>query len=178
MEALTLVHEQKFDVVLLDPGCAGTRGLDTVHGFLERAGDLPILVLVDPLDKTLALGAVELGAVDYVIKGKIDATLPSLIRHAAEQDYRPLERKTTFSPARTILGAFVLSGFYECSRLLRGEDALHWVSYTITIVFGGLVLGLAAYWMIRLDRRIPDAASISPILPETSSTDTPLSSAF
>lgn len=52
-EALTLVQEQTFDVVLSDPGRTGTRGLDAVLRFHESAEDLPILVLVDPLDKTL-----------------------------------------------------------------------------------------------------------------------------
>lgn len=85
-DALQLLHEREFDVVLLDLSLPDRQGLSTVVQTHETAPDLPIVVLTGLNDKGIALDALRQGAQDFLVKGKIDSyVLVRAIRYAIER---------------------------------------------------------------------------------------------
>jgi PAS domain S-box-containing protein len=77
-EAQAAVGRIDFDLVLLDPGLPDSQGLASLQRLHQAAPALPIVVVTGLDDDQVALAAVQHGAQDYVVKGRLDA--PSLIR--------------------------------------------------------------------------------------------------
>jgi diguanylate cyclase (GGDEF)-like protein len=75
------------DLLLLDLGLPESTGLDTVHKVLALAPAVPTLVVLSGLsDEELAVQAVQSGAQDYLIKGRVDTSLlVRSIRYAMER---------------------------------------------------------------------------------------------
>lgn len=85
-EALHLVQENQFDLVLLDISLPEKQGLIRVEQIQEAAPDLPIIVLTGSDDKVTAKEALNQGAQDYLIKGKIESELLlRTLRHSRER---------------------------------------------------------------------------------------------
>ncbi len=63
------------DVVLLDLGLPESRGLQTLNRFCSEIKDTAIVVLTSADDREVGFAAVQGGAQDYLIKGKVDAEL-------------------------------------------------------------------------------------------------------
>lgn len=74
-DAKHLLREEPFDLVLLDLFLSDSEGLDTYIHLHPHALCLPVVVLTDLNDETLALEAVKAGAQDYLIKGQVDGPL-------------------------------------------------------------------------------------------------------
>jgi len=74
------------DVVLLDLSLPDSRGVDTFTAVHKSAPDLPIIILSGEDDEDLALQTVQLGAHEYLIKGRIDSRLlHRSLRYAIER---------------------------------------------------------------------------------------------
>jgi len=73
--ALDALEERVFAAVLLDLGLPDSQGLETLARLRGAAQDAPIIVASGLDDEELALRAVELGAQDYIIKGRFDGEL-------------------------------------------------------------------------------------------------------
>jgi glutamate dehydrogenase (NAD(P)+) len=87
-EGCRLIGEQKFDLVLLDLVLPDSAELETYSRLKAHAPDLPIVILTSLSDVQLASRAVDAGAQDYLIKGKIDgARLIRSIRYALERTH-------------------------------------------------------------------------------------------
>lgn len=69
------LETDRFDVVLLDLSLPDDQGLAALSTILAAAPHVALIVLAGPKDEHLAVRAVEAGAQDYLIKGKIDADL-------------------------------------------------------------------------------------------------------
>jgi DNA-binding NtrC family response regulator len=75
-----------FDVVLLDLGLPDGQGLITFESAHAQAPGVPIIVLTGHDDDDLAVEAVQKGAQDYLVKGKVDGGLVGRsIRYAIER---------------------------------------------------------------------------------------------
>ncbi len=75
-----------FDVVLLDLGLPDGQGLSTFEKVHAHAPGVPIIVLTGHDDDDLAVEAVQKGAQDYLVKGKVDGSLVGRsIRYAIER---------------------------------------------------------------------------------------------
>ena len=74
-EALVSLKENHFDVILLDISLPDKQRLYAVSQLHKAEPEVPIVVLTDIKDKALALEALQKGAQDYLIKGKIDSNL-------------------------------------------------------------------------------------------------------
>jgi PAS domain S-box-containing protein len=76
-----------FDIVLLDPGLPDSQGIDSVRRAVAAAPQVPLVVLTGRDDESLALLALQAGAVDYLIKGQIDTRgLMRFLRYAVERN--------------------------------------------------------------------------------------------
>ncbi len=84
--ALESLAEDRFDVILLDLSLPDGYGLDTVVQIAAAAPSLPIVVMSGSSDEDLAVRAVQEGAQDYLIKGRVDGgLLVRSIRYATER---------------------------------------------------------------------------------------------
>src|SRR5690606_10893949 len=83
------------DVILLDLSLPDAHGLETVERMLEAAPGVPMIVLTGLDDDVTALGAVHVGAQDYLVKGSVNSNLLiRSIRYARERKRLELERNT------------------------------------------------------------------------------------
>ncbi len=85
-EALSRLKAQRFDVVLLDLSLPDSHGFDTFVRLRGAAPEVPIVVLSGQSEEGLALKAVQAGAQDYLVKGRIgEGVLQRSIRYAIER---------------------------------------------------------------------------------------------
>lgn len=70
-----LTQEYPIDVVLLDLTLPDSQGLDTLRALQRHCGTVPVVVLSGLDDEALALKALQLGAEDYLVKGRADGNL-------------------------------------------------------------------------------------------------------
>ncbi len=85
-EGLERLDEGRVDLVLLDLGLPDSTGLATLETVLERARDVPVVVLTGLDDETVGVRAVKQGAQAYLLKDELTPTLLARsIRHAVER---------------------------------------------------------------------------------------------
>ncbi len=83
---LALIASVEIDVVLLDLSLPDSHGMETFTTAHHAAPEMPIIVLTGLDDEDLALHAVQLGAEEYLVKGRIDmALLHRALRYALER---------------------------------------------------------------------------------------------
>ena len=85
-DALSLLNEEAFDIVLLDLSLVDACGLDTVKQTSSAFPTMPIIILSGFMDEILAIETVRHGAQDYMIKGQVNGhLLTRSIRYAIER---------------------------------------------------------------------------------------------
>lgn len=85
-EAQQQLRRYRFAAVLLDLGLPDSQGLQTLRAVLQTAGPMPLVVMSGRDDENLALRAIQLGAQDYVVKGRGDGEhLARALRYAIER---------------------------------------------------------------------------------------------
>lgn len=82
-QALDLVREQAFDVVLLDISLPGMGGLELLRHLRNAGGQLAILVLSTYAEDIYAVRALKLGAAGYLAKDVSAQVLVEAVRRAA-----------------------------------------------------------------------------------------------
>ena len=88
-KGMEYLSHKKFDIVLLDLMLPDSEGIDTFIYVYNHVQNIPIIVLSGLNDETVAINAVQQGAQDYIVKGKIDGDLLARAIHYA------IERKKT-----------------------------------------------------------------------------------
>ena len=85
-DALLLLEDQTFSVVLVDLSLPDARGLDSVRRIRKKHKSMPIVVFTGNTDHELALEALQAGAQDYLVKNKADpSALDRAIRYSIER---------------------------------------------------------------------------------------------
>jgi signal transduction histidine kinase len=93
--ALQSLEQEQFDVILADLGLPDSQGIDTFSRVCDHAGNTPVIVLTGLVDEELAVTAVQKGAQDYLVKGRVDAMLLSkAIRYAIHRQKLLVELET------------------------------------------------------------------------------------
>jgi signal transduction histidine kinase len=78
--------KDKFDVVLSDLGLPDSQGLETFIRIHTLYPNLPVIVLTGLHDEELAMKAVQGGAQDYLVKGRVDGdSLLKSVRYSVER---------------------------------------------------------------------------------------------
>ena len=78
--------KRRFDMILLDLGLPDTNALEGVGRALIAAPQTPLVVLTGLDDEALAVGALQAGAQDYLVKGQLDTRgLLRALRYAIER---------------------------------------------------------------------------------------------
>ncbi len=104
---LERLGEGGIDVVLLDLSLPDSEGFETFLKVQEETQELPIIVLTGLDDETLAVKAVQKGAQDYLVKGKIEGSL--LVRAARYA----IERQRMMDVMRTLSLVDELTDLYN-----------------------------------------------------------------
>jgi PAS domain S-box-containing protein len=85
---MELAAREEADVVLLDLVLSDAKGLEAFDRIHESVPQMPVIVLSERDDEDLALRAVQRGAADYLVKGRIDShLLQRSMRYAIERTY-------------------------------------------------------------------------------------------
>jgi len=138
-EGLDRLGKGETDVVLLDLYLPDSRGVDTVVRLRERAPALPIVVLTVAIESRVALGSLQAGAQDYLLKDElaIISVLTRAIRYAIERqkiahEQRRLEEQVARAEKMASLGvlaAGVAVGFNHLlgTILEEADDAMEMV---------------------------------------------------
>lgn len=80
------LESESFDLILLDLSLPDSQGLDTFIQVKIFAPTLPIIILTGLNDEHLAIEAMQAGAQDYLVKGKVDGDLLARsMRYAIER---------------------------------------------------------------------------------------------
>ncbi len=86
-EALRRLAEEPFQLILLDLSLPDAFGLDTLRQAHAAAPEIPIVILTGLDDEESAVRAVQEGAQDYLVKGRIDGNLlVRSLRYAIERN--------------------------------------------------------------------------------------------
>jgi PAS domain S-box-containing protein len=76
-----------FDIILLDLSLPDSQGIASFLDLRDRSGHIPIVVLTGLDDEKLAILAMQQGAQDYLIKGRVDSSLLlRSMRYAIERE--------------------------------------------------------------------------------------------
>jgi two-component sensor histidine kinase/CheY-like chemotaxis protein len=74
-EALKILENENFDVVLMDLGLPDSQGFRTFTQVHNQMPELPIIIITGLEDEDLGVSAVKEGAQDYLVKGQVDKKL-------------------------------------------------------------------------------------------------------
>ncbi|MBA3564390.1 MAG: EAL domain-containing protein, partial [Gammaproteobacteria bacterium] len=101
--ALERLAAGRFEVILLDLMLSDYQGVATFLRLYPKAGDVPIVALVERSDEQLGLKVVEKGAVDFLIIEEIFANLlVRTLRYATERTHSMLALKASESKFREL----------------------------------------------------------------------------
>lgn len=115
-EALERFDRQRYAAVLLDLGLPDSQGLQTLRAVTQAAGPMPLVVMSGRDDEDLAIRAIQLGAQDYVVKGRGDGSqLSRSLRYA-------IERKLVQEHLEFVASHDSVTGLLNRSRFI---EALH-----------------------------------------------------
>ncbi len=98
-KALASLKEERFDVILLDLSLPDAQGLDSLVRVRTEAPGTPIVILTGLNDEQVATKAIQEGAQDYLVKGRISSELLAHViayaveRKQAEASLRQSEEK-------------------------------------------------------------------------------------
>lgn len=85
-EAVSYLEKERYDAVLLDLSLPDSMGLQTFYKIHRAANDTPVVVCSGTSDQEFTTKAVQLGAQDYVVKGRFDEyILSKSIEYAIER---------------------------------------------------------------------------------------------
>ena len=82
-ETLLELNNNNYDIILLDLSLPDEQGVDTVARVCEQAPDIPVVVMSGTDDETMAIKALQKGAQEYLVKGKVQShALSRILRYA------------------------------------------------------------------------------------------------
>jgi two-component system cell cycle response regulator len=129
-----LTEREDVDIVLLDLTLPDSRGLDTFVRLQQAVPHFPVIVLTGLPDETVGMSAVQAGAQDYLLKGRVDGNLLARsIRYAIERQ-RMLKELKLLSVTDELTGLYNRRGFQtfgaELLKLGRRMGAHAFLIYT------------------------------------------------
>lgn len=119
------------DVVLLDLNLPDAAGLGTFEQANAQTPEVPIIVLTGNDDDALAIGAVQKGAQDYLVKGQVTAALLGRsIRYAIERRKLLARLEQALKEVKTLRGLLPICA--HCKRIRK--DNGYWMQIETYII--------------------------------------------
>jgi pilus assembly protein CpaE len=113
MDALDLLGNGGFDVILLDLSLPDSDGIGTLTTIRVHAPHVPVLVLTGSDNEALANSALQHGAQDYMVKGQFDGpSLARALRYAVTRSRQASGHNgdEASSPRATVVGVLAAKG--------------------------------------------------------------------
>jgi len=86
-EGINRLKNSEYTAILLDLSLPDSQGFETITNALAAAPEIPIVILTGAGDDEIGLKAIQNGAQDYLVKGKIsDDLLVRVLRYAIERN--------------------------------------------------------------------------------------------
>ena len=102
-EAIKLLHQEKFDLVLLDLSLPDSQGLNTIAKLKQHVPKIPIVALTASDEEEIALRSIEAGAQDYLVKGEInDRVLFRSLHYAIDRQRTELQMSLLLEATQAI----------------------------------------------------------------------------
>ena len=103
--ALDNLAAEQFDIVVSDLGLPDSEGIETFQRIHTRYPGIPIIVLTGMSDEDLALKAVQGGAQDYLVKGRVEGDLLiRSMRYAIERQKMIAQLEKNLKEIKTLRG--------------------------------------------------------------------------
>jgi Flp pilus assembly CpaE family ATPase len=116
--ALDLMAQHEFDVALVDLSLSDSDGLETFETIRRHAQTLPIVVYATFQNEALALTAVERGAQDYLIKGRMTpAALVRVLQFSVARQRNSAHSPLEPAKRATMIGVMGAKGGVGCTTL-------------------------------------------------------------
>jgi two-component system NtrC family sensor kinase len=131
-EAQSLIEQKTYGAILLDYRLQGSSGMELMKWLRERDINVPVIMITNMEDVSLAVQAVKLGAYDYLCKNRESFDrLPLLIDKATEEFGLKRKLRETEFRYRTLV-----EGINEAVFLLNGECEILYISSSVERLFG------------------------------------------
>ncbi len=131
-DAVTLIHDQAFDLILSDlrlPDAPGT-------ALIEQFPDIPIIIMTSYASVSSAVDAMKLGAIDYISKPFDHTELILMIKRILKERKLTLENTAL---KMELAKCYTISGMIgNCSKMLEISSRIHKVAPMSTSI---LILG-------------------------------------
>jgi PAS domain S-box-containing protein len=140
-EALDLLRQENFDVVLLDMNLPDSSGLDTLKRLHKEYPKLTIINVTGGTDERVALEALASGAQDYLIKGRFD---PYVLNKSIQYS---IERKKTEEALRESKGKLdaMLEAISDHMTMVDRDMTIIWANSAAKKTFGSDIEGRKCY---------------------------------
>lgn len=120
-----LLGKKNFDVILSDLGLPDSLGVETLVKLHIRYPNIPMIVLTGLDDENTALSAVQRGAQDYLVKGRINTSqLIRSIRYAMERQKLITELEKRLKEIKTLRGLLPMCAWCRNIR----DDKGYWTN--------------------------------------------------
>jgi diguanylate cyclase (GGDEF)-like protein/PAS domain S-box-containing protein len=114
-DGIEQLSSRKFAAAILDLGLPDAEGMPAMLRFQSKSGTVPIVVLVDRAQEELGIEATRRGALDYLIKDEISASLlDKVLRLALERTHTVLALRASEARYRTMFES-TAAGVYQAT---------------------------------------------------------------
>ena len=110
-ETLLELDNNNYDIILLDLSLPDEQGVDTVARVCEQAPDIPVVVMSGTDDETMAIKALQKGAQEYLVKGKMKSNALSRILRYAIMRHKGRVELQSLSLVDDLTGLYNKRGF-------------------------------------------------------------------
>jgi len=110
-ETLLELNNNNYDIILLDLSLPDEQGVDTVARVCEQAPDIPVVVMSGTDDETMAIKALQKGAQEYLVKGKVKSNALSRILRYAIMRHKGRVELQSLSLVDDLTGLYNKRGF-------------------------------------------------------------------
>jgi len=115
---------EQFDIIVSDLGLPDSKGIDTFLRVHTRYPGIPIIVLTGMNDEELALKAVQSGAQDYLVKGRVEGDLLiRSMRYAIERQKMIAQLEKNLKEIKTLRGLIPMCAWCRNIR----DDKGYWL---------------------------------------------------
>lgn len=131
-QALSLVEQERPDVVVMDVRLPGMDGLTAIQGVYDRVGSVPVIVITAYGDLQTAVEAVRKGAFDYIVKpfdlNQMEQVLDKAITESQREEQTPGETRQveglvgSTPEMQDVFKSIALVASSDTSVLLSGES--------------------------------------------------------
>ncbi len=113
-DALEVISEDQFDLVLLDLNLPDSTGLETMLKVYEEAPKIPIIIITNTDDEATGIQAVREGTQDYLVKNTVNDSDPYFLKRSmiyAIERHRILLQQQEISLIDELTGLYNRRGF-------------------------------------------------------------------